>query len=91
MVPAKIVRDWKTLFIAGRPLYEDDNGGAEGVEGREEGGDVQSSITSSVTSSQLSSQVDNSQLLDDADLREYRVGISILVMYSVFVGFLVST
>ena len=61
------------------------------MDGREEGGDVQSSITSSVTSSQLSRQVDNSQLLDDTDLREYRVGISILVMYSVFVGFLVST
>ena len=61
------------------------------MDGREEGGDVQSSITSSVASSQLSNQVDNSQLLDDTDLREYRVGISILVMYSVFVGFLVST
>ena len=77
MVPAKIVRDWKTLFIAGRPLYEDGNEGVEGTQGREEGGDVQSSITSSVTSSQQSNQVDNGQLLDDADLREYRVGISI--------------
>ena len=76
MVPAKIVRDWKTLFIAGRPLYEDGNGGSEESETRDEGGDVQSSITSSLTSSQPSSQVDNGQLLDDADLSEYRVGIS---------------
>ena len=80
MVPAKIVRVWKTLFIAGRPLYEDGDRASEGSEGseaRDEGGDVQSSITSSVTSSQQSSQVDNGQLLDDADLSEYRVGISL--------------
>ena len=77
MVPAKIVRDWKMLFIAGRPLYEDGNEGSEGSEARDERGDVQSSITSSLTSSQPSSQVDNGQLLDDADLTEYRVGISL--------------
>ena len=67
MVPAKIVKDWKTLFIAGSPLYEDSDGGSEG-------GDVQSSVASS-TASCPSHQADSQQLLDDADLLEYRVGI----------------
>lgn len=67
MVPAKIVRDWKTLFIAGRPLYEESDGGSEG-------GDVPSPVASS-TASCPSQQVDSQQLLDDADLLEYRVSI----------------
>lgn len=67
MVPAKIVRDWKTLFIAGRPLYEESDGGSEG-------GDLPSPVASS-TASCPSQQADSQQLLDDADLLEYRVSI----------------
>ena len=62
LVPAKLVRDWKTLFIAGRPLFEEEEGG--------EGGEGWSSQSSSSGSK---GDPDKEQLLDETDVHEYRV------------------
>ena len=65
MVPAKIVRDWKMLFIAGRPLYETDG----------DMSDAKSSGVSQSSSYGYNQKVyqDNQQLLDDSDFQEYKV------------------
>ena len=65
MVPAKIVCDWKMLFIAGRPLYEGE-------------GDMSDAKSSSVSGSSTydptrRTHTDNQQLLDDTDFNEYKV------------------
>lgn len=56
-IPAKLVRDWKTLFLAGQPLE------------KKEGKGSADSLTSSASYEQKSS----SQLLDETDLQEYLV------------------
>ena len=58
LIPAKLVRDWKTLFLAGQPREE-----------KEEGKGSADSFTSSASYEQES----NSQLLDEADLQDYLV------------------
>ena len=65
MVPAKIVRDWKTLFIAGHHLYETDG----------DMSDAKSSGVSQSSSYGYNQKVyqDNQQLLDDSDFQEYKV------------------
>ena len=63
-VPAKLVRDWKTLFIKGQPLFEED-------EGLREGGEGLSSLSSSSGSKQ--GDQDKERLLDETDFHEYRV------------------
>ena len=65
MVPAKIVRDWKMLFIAGRPLYEGE-------------GDMSDAKSSSVSGSSTydsthRTYTNNQQLLDDTDFNDYKV------------------
>ena len=65
LVPAKLVRDWKTLFIAGRPLFEEEGGTREEGEGR------LSSLSSSSGSKQ--GERDKERLLDETDFHEYRV------------------
>ena len=74
MVPAKIVRDWKMLFIAGRPLYEGE-------------GDMSDAKSSSVSGSSTCdptrrTHTDNQQLLDDTDFNEYKV--STLYIQNIF-------
>lgn len=65
LVPAKIVRDWKMLLIAGQPLYEGD-------------GDMSDAKSSEVSGSSYNHSQrnfnDNQQLLDDTDFQEYKVG-----------------
>ena len=66
LVPAKIVRDWKLLFISGQPLYEGD-------------GDMSDAKSSGVSGSSshdysLKTYRDNQRLLDEFDFQEYKVG-----------------
>ena len=67
MVPAKIVRDWKMLFIAGRPLYETDG----------DMSDAKSSGISGSSTYDYSQKIhqNNQQLLDDSDFQEYKVRV----------------
>ncbi len=67
LVPAKLVCDWKTLFIAGRSLY-----GEEWEEGGGEDGASEAQTRSSV-GSEPQPEGDSEQLLDNRDLHEYRV------------------
>ena len=65
LVPAKIVCDWKMLFVAGRPLYEGE-------------GDMSDAKSSSVSGSSTydpthRTHANNQQLLDDTDFNEYKV------------------
>ncbi len=69
LVPAKIVRDWKMLFVTGRPLY--DEGLADVA--METPGDV---LSTSLTRSSVYADTPNNQLLDDLDFQEYKVGNS---------------
>lgn len=68
LVPAKLVCDWKTLLITGRPLYEE----ALTDPNLEVPPDV---ISSSLTRSSVYTQQDipNEQLLNDVDFQEYKV------------------
>lgn len=59
LVPAKLVRDWKTLFLVGQPLEES----------KEEGQGSADSLPSSASCEQQRS----SDLLDKTDLRDYLV------------------
>ena len=73
LVPVKIVRDWKMLFIAGRPLYEGE-------------GDMNDAKSSSVSGSSTYDSThkthrDNQQLLDDTDFHEYKVDIKIINLH----------
>ena len=65
VVPAKLVRDWKTLLIAGQPLYPQEEG---------EGGRDSVSRLSQSTCSVLQSDVARDALLDETDFWQYRVG-----------------
>lgn len=66
LVPAKIVCDWKTLFVTGRPLYE------EGIMDAtmEATLDV---MSSSLTRSSVYADISSEQLLNDVDFQEYKV------------------
>ena len=75
MVPAKLVRDWKTLLISGQPLYP-----GEG-EGEGEGESV--SRHSLSTCSAPPSDVVRDALLDETDFWQYRVCIYNCVSSSV--------
>lgn len=67
------MRDWKTLFVTGRPLYEDSILEASVATGVEMGHEV---ISSSLTRSSICTQeVSNEQLLNDVDFQEYKVGM----------------
>ena len=70
LVPAKIVRDWKMLFITGRSLYD-----SSGPELSGEMGVVMDLNSSSITRSSLNTQHErsNDQLLNDIDFQEYKV------------------
>ena len=77
LVPAKIVRDWKMLFISGRPLYDtsvmDLAVGETGM-----GMDLNSS---SITRSSVNTQHErsNDQLLNDVDFLEYKVHSYVII------------
>ena len=72
MVPAKLVRDWKTLLIAGQPLYPEEGEEEEEVE---EGENTSSRLSQSTCSAPPSDLVRES-LLDETDFWQYRVGNS---------------
>ena len=67
MVPAKVVRDWKTLLIAGQPLYP------EQQEEEEDGERSNSSRASRSTCSVPPSDLIRESLLDETDFWQYRV------------------
>lgn len=71
MVPAKVVRDWKTLLISGQPLYPDVG---EGDGEKEEGS---TSGLSQSTCSMPPSDVVRDALLDETDFWQYRVCSSV--------------
>ena len=71
MVPAKLVRDWKTLLIAGQPLYPE-----EGEEEEMGEGENTSSRLSQSTCSAPPSDLVRESLLDETDFWQYRVGNS---------------
>lgn len=58
LVPAKLLRDWKTLFLAGKPLYENSS-----ISCKDEV-EMHSEVSHD-------SHQDSEQLLDETDLREY--------------------
>ena len=64
MVPAKLVRDWKTLLIAGQPLYP--------KEEEEEEGEGSSRLSRSTCSAPPSDHLRES-LLAETDFWQYRV------------------
>ena len=66
MVPAKVVRDWKTLLIAGQPLYPQ-------VEEEEEGERSSGSRGSQSTCSVPPSDLVRESLLEETDFWQYRV------------------
>ena len=63
LVPAKMVLDWKLLFITGRPLYGDGSTGPVDA--------LSSTITGSSDESRIYST--NDQLLNDIDFQQYKV------------------
>ena len=63
-----MVLDWKTLFIRGRPLYEEDVGVSHPLH---QGSSIVTTMTTS--SDVLRQQVTNDQLLNDSDFHEYNV------------------
>ena len=64
LVPAKLVVDWKTLFVAGKSVYDDPPVTS----------DPPDLLGQSMTSSASSSlKKNNTELLDAADLAEYKV------------------
>jgi adenylate kinase family enzyme len=65
MVPAKVVRDWKTLLIAGQPLYPQQE---EEEEGERSSGSRGSQSTCSVPPSDLVRE----SLLEETDFWQYR-------------------
>lgn len=72
LIPAKIVRDWKMLFISGRPLYDSSIMDLAWGDQAGMGMDLNSS---SITRSSLNTQHErsNDQLLNDVDFQEYKV------------------
>ncbi len=74
LVPAKIVLDWKMLFISGRPLYDNSIMMMDGPGGGEVGMGMDLN-SSSVTRSSVNTQHErsNDQLLNDVDFQEYKV------------------
>lgn len=78
LVPAKIVLDWKMLFISGRPLY-DNNSIAALTEVPGEAGMGVDLNSSSITRSSLNTQHErsNDQLLNDLDFQEYKVTVQL--------------
>lgn len=84
LVPAKIVLDWKTLFILGRSLYEEDLVDSGSIECRS------SFITTS--SDGTRPLATNDQLLNDVDFQDYNVTLQcyIFVYTSLYVTFLIS-
>ena len=71
MVPAKVVHDWKTLFISGQPLYPERVEGDD--EGDGEGGEGESRLSQSTTVSGPPVDVVRDTLLDETDFWQYRV------------------
>ena len=68
LVPAKIVLDWKALFIVGRPLYESDTLELENSI------DVQSSFMTTVSSMDgLKPATSNDRVLNNIDFNDYKV------------------
>ena len=64
LVPAKLVTDWKKLFIAGKSAYDDPSVIS----------DPPDPLSQSMASSASSSlKKNNTELLDAADLTEYKV------------------
>lgn len=74
LVPAKMVLDWKALFIRGRPQYESsamDMGNSL---------DLHSSFVTHVSSTDgLKPPVDNNRVLNDIDFDDYKVGQVVVV------------
>ncbi len=68
LVPAKIVRDWKVLFIAGKPLYDEDDTGPKNALSS-----VVTGISDNTTGTQYNN-MENSKILNDYDFQEYKVG-----------------
>ena len=66
LVPAKIVQDWKTLFILGRPIYEEDWIDSWPL-------DHYSSMVTTTSSDVMRPLATNDQLLNDLDLKDYIV------------------
>lgn len=60
------MRDWKTLFMAGRPLYE------ENLEASRRSAELDIMSSSLTRSTQLDTTTDD-QLLNDIDFQEYKV------------------
>lgn len=79
LVPAKIVSDWKTLFVTGRPLYEE-----TGLENSMD--TAYTALSSSLTRSSIYGDTSNEQLLNEMDFQEYKVGNShISALTSVYI------
>lgn len=66
LVPAKIVQDWKTLFMLGRALYEEDLVDMWSI-------DHHSSIVTTTSSEGIRPLATNKQLLNDVDFQDYMV------------------
>jgi hypothetical protein len=62
LIPAKLMRDWKVLFLTGKPLYEDYIDGCNL--------DVESSMASGGSTED---KRDSEEVLDDVDIQEYLV------------------
>jgi adenylate kinase family enzyme len=60
LIPAKLMRDWKVLFLTGKPLYEDYIDGCNL--------DVESSMASGGSTED---KRDSEEVLDDVDIQEY--------------------
>ena len=79
MVPAKVVRNWETLLIAGQPLYPQ-------KEEEEEGERSSSSRASRSTCSVPPSDLIRESLLDETDFWQYRVRRPLHTLYELFLS-----